>query len=178
MTVQLNVEHDPSAFSGAWVQLQYVGVVHPRLLTKPLQRQQIGRCPVQRLLCPAPERSCRGVTFLFFYNPKLYRFPPLADLSIRRGFDTHLRDYDSTQGEASLHLQEEEGDDGAAGSLKHSTEDELLGTAKAATAKAAPHVTSPISFDLFLQHLCPLTPRLTHVCLPKLSEVLSPAQCP
>ena len=34
------------------------------------------------------------------------------ELSIYRGFDTHLQDYNSAQGKAHMHLREEEGDDG------------------------------------------------------------------
>ena len=78
-----------------------------------------------------------------------------VELSIYRGFDTHLQDYNSAQGEAHMHLQEEEGDDGTAGGFRHSTEGELM-----FPALRRLHLLSLILSDLFLQHcLHLLTPR-------------------
>ena len=68
----------------------------------------------------------------------------------------HLQDYNSAQCEVHLHLWEDEGDDGAAGSLKHSTEDEPM-----FSALQRLHPVLLILFDLFLQclhlHTCPST---------------------
>ena len=104
---------------------------------------------------------------LFFSDLKRYRFPRLTELSIRGGFDTRLRDYDSAQSEARMRMREEEEDENgvAAGSLKHGAEDEPT-----LPALRRLHLASPISFDLFLQRLRPLAPRLTHV---RLSELLA-----
>jgi hypothetical protein len=103
---------------------------------------------------------------LFFSDLKRYRFPRLAELSIRGGFDTRLRDYDSAQhGEARVRLREAaEGDEG--GGKKHDAEEDE----PTLPALRRLHLASPISFDLFLQRLRPLAPGLTHV---RLSELLA-----
>ncbi|KAH9023925.1 hypothetical protein EDB84DRAFT_448446 [Lactarius hengduanensis] len=103
---------------------------------------------------------------LFFTDLKRHRFPRLAELSIRGGFDTRLRDsYDGAPqgGEArSLRLRE-------AAAVE---EEECGGDVDEVTLPALRrlHLASPISFDLFLQRLRPLAPALTHV---RLSELLA-----
>lgn len=116
---------------------------------------------------------------LFFSDLKRYRFPHLEELSIRGGFDTRLRDYDSAQGEVRTRLQEaatvaaaegdEEEGDGSARAAKY---DEGVVAEDEPTLPALRrlHLASPISFDLFLQRLRPLAPGLTHV---RLSELLA-----
>ncbi|KAI9462847.1 hypothetical protein BJY52DRAFT_1116043, partial [Lactarius psammicola] len=112
---------------------------------------------------------------LFFSDLKRYRFPRLEELSIRGGFDTRLRDYDSVQGEVRLHLREavavaseadgeEDGGVGGTAWAKYDDDEPTL------PALRRLHLASPISFDLFLQRLRPLAPRLTHV---RLSELLT-----
>jgi hypothetical protein len=109
---------------------------------------------------------------LFFSDLKRYRFPLLTELSIRGGFDTRLRDYDSSaQGEGRLRLREAaaaaagEGEETKDG--EEVEEEEDLPTLPALRRL---HLASPISFDLFLQRLRPLAPGLTHV---RLSELLA-----
>lgn len=99
---------------------------------------------------------------LFFSDLKRYRFPLLTELSIRGGFDTRLRDYDSAQGEGRSRLREAAGEE-----TKDGGEEEDLPTLPALRRL---HLASPISFDLFLQRLRPLAPGLTHV---RLSELLA-----
>lgn len=103
---------------------------------------------------------------LFFTDLKRHRFPRLAELSIRGGFDTRLRDYDGAPqgGEArSLRLQE-------AAAAAEGGEEEQCGGELTLPALRRLHLASPISFDLFLQRLRPLAPDLTHV---RLSELLA-----
>ncbi|KAH9041486.1 hypothetical protein EDB83DRAFT_1625606 [Lactarius deliciosus] len=105
---------------------------------------------------------------LFFTDLKRHRFPRLAELSIRGGFDTRLRDYyDGAPqvGEAhSLRLRE------AAAVAEGDGEEEECGGEPTLPALRRLHLASPISFDLFLQRLRPLAPGLTHV---RLSELLA-----
>ncbi|KAF8260324.1 hypothetical protein EI94DRAFT_1748945 [Lactarius quietus] len=105
---------------------------------------------------------------LFFSDLKRYRFPRLAELSIRGGFDTRLRDHDSAQHvEARMQVREpaseDEDEDGGGSSAKRDEQPTL-------PALRRLHLASPISFDLFLQRLRPLAPGLTHV---RLSELLA-----
>ena len=106
---------------------------------------------------------------LFFSDLKRYRFPRLAELSIRGGFDTRLRDYDSAQhGEARARMWEAADGEGDGGGRRHggaAKEDEPT-----LPALRRLHLASPISFDLFLKRLLPLAPGLTHV---RLSELLA-----
>ncbi|KAN0128217.1 hypothetical protein V8E53_013983 [Lactarius tabidus] len=102
---------------------------------------------------------------LFFSDLKRYRFPRLTELSIRGGFDTRLRDYDSAQhGEVRVRLREA-AEEGGSGRKGEPEEDEPT-----LPALRRLHLASPISFDLFLQRLRPLAPGLSHV---RLSELLA-----
>ncbi|KAH9179043.1 hypothetical protein EDB89DRAFT_2063143 [Lactarius sanguifluus] len=103
---------------------------------------------------------------LFFADLKRHRFPRLAELSIRGGFDTRLRDYDGApQGGEARSLRLPEGGDGGEEECSGGDVDELM-----LPALRRLHLASPISFDLFLQRLRPLAPDLTHV---RLSELLA-----
>ena len=115
---------------------------------------------------------------LFFSDLKSHRFPLLEELSIRGGFDTRLRDYDSAQGELRLGLQEDEEGEGVGDGEEGAPYGNGNGRGAATMAEDEPtlpalrrlHLASPISFDLFLQRLRPLAPGLTHV---RLSELLA-----
>ncbi|KAH9005627.1 hypothetical protein EDB86DRAFT_2879646 [Lactarius hatsudake] len=105
---------------------------------------------------------------LFFTDLKRHRFPRLAELSIRGGFDTRLRDYydGAPQGGEARSPRLPEGRDG---------EEEECSSGGGDGEPTLPalrrlHLASPISFDLFLQRLRPLAPGLTHV---RLSELLA-----
>ena len=103
---------------------------------------------------------------LFFSDLKRYRFPLLAELSIRGGFDTRLREYDSAQhGDTRARMWEAADGEGDGGGRRRGETDEPT-----LPALRRLHLSSPISFDLFLQRLRPLAPGLTHV---RLSELLA-----
>ncbi|ETW75745.1 hypothetical protein HETIRDRAFT_422408 [Heterobasidion irregulare TC 32-1] len=99
---------------------------------------------------------------LFFSDLKGTNFPRLEDLTIRGGFDVKLRDHPNTDSEPdTLVVSQPYAETGA--STSRPVETPTLPSLHRL------HLICPISFELFLQRLRPLAPKISYIRLSELA---------